>query len=352
MTVTTIPSDLKSHRERMMAKTGLQGDEYGIAPDERHKSGGGYHCGVKDCQNIGKFHPPATSHVGSSTEDYSVRQLRDRAVGGNFSPNAASAEDIGRGWRNGGSAAWIRFNNLLVKQLQKGDPALRAVREVNFSPNGSARKRWDALHPNDGPNGDGIINSTDSSDTHTHVGFFRDTEGTTARAAALTRIEQITDVAIHGGQLNDTEEDDDMGQTLQGQVPAYTEDEHGNPLGYTIAPGIIAAGAANPRDGWLNFIGDGYGGQFAIRVMYTGGVPDAKGNVGWFAPPEGKGSSNFKFASGQRLNFAIPAGVCGISVMRMAVNEGGTVVMPDPDKGLLPNPHGLGWSIELGPVKH
>lgn len=350
MTATTIPADMKAHRERGMQITGLRGDAWGIAPDDDHKSGGGYHCGVKDCQNIGKFHPPAAANIGSASEDYSVRLYRDRSVGG----NAASAEDIGDDWPNGGRAAWLRFNNLLVRQLQKGDPALRAVREVNFSPDGTARKRWDAEHPYAGPNNDGVINSTDTVYMHTHIGFYRDTAGTTGRAAALTRIEQIMKAAITGSPL-EGEDDEDMGMTLQGQVPEYTEvevDGQKFAKGFTIAPGIIAAGAANPRDGWLNFIGDGYGERYALRIMYTNGAVDSKGAVAWSAPPEGKGSSTFKFVSGQRLNFAIPAGVCGISVLRMAINEGGTIVPVDTAKGLLANPHGLAWSIELGPVRH
>lgn len=347
MTATTIPADLKGHRERGMQITGLRGDDWGIAPNEAHKRSGGYHCGVKDCQDIGKFHPPATSHIGSSTEDYSVRLFRDRMVGG----NAASAEDIGDDWPNGGRPAWLRFNNLFVKQLQKGDSALRAVREVNFSPDGTKRKRWDAEHPSAGPNGDGIIDSTDTVYMHTHVGFYRDTEGTPARAAALNRIEQIMRAAITGASLAG-EDDDDMGLTIIGSVPQYTETEDGDAVGYTIATGIIAGGAANPRDGWLNFVGDGYGEPFALRVMLTNGVKDSKGNVGWLAPAEGKGSASFKFAPGERLNFALPPGTVGVSVMRQAINEGGTVVPVALEKGLLPNAHGLGWSLELGPVKH
>jgi hypothetical protein len=340
----------------MMGKTGLAGNAYGIAPNEDHKAGGGYHCGVKDCQNINKYHPPATSNVGARTEDYSVRQLRDRLVGG----NAASAEDIGGYWPRGGKAAWLRFNNLFIKQLQAGDRALRAVREVNFTPDGTARKRWDALHPNDGVYNDGIVPSTDTAETHTHVGFWRDTDGTPARDEAFARIEQIADAAIANRPLADGEDDEDMGATLQGQVPEYSEftDEvtgKKHAIGHTIAPGIIADGAANPRDGWFNLIGDGFGQRYAVRVMVTQGNADANGNVGWealFKTADGKAKTDVVvLRSGERRGEQLPKGTTGISVMRYAVNADGKAVPVDTTQGLLPNPHGLAWSIELGPVK-
>lgn len=297
MTATTIPSGLASHRERMMAKTGLRGDAYGVAPNESHKAGGGYHCGVKDCQNIGKFHPPVTSHIGSSTEDYSVRQLRDRGVGG----NAASAEDIGGNWPRGGKAAWLRFNNVLVGLLRAGDRSLRAVREVNFTPNGTARKRWDALHPEDG-----IINSTDTAETHTHIGFWRDTDGTPARAEAFARIEQIAEAAIENRLVaaTDTEEEEEMGASF-GPIEINASGE----TSLTLPP--VEAGIADPRQAWVNFCNDTNGAEYGLRVWYTTGNGAYTALPGWT-----NGEKVLK--SGVRESVQLPKGTCGLTVSRTA----------------------------------
>jgi hypothetical protein len=331
MTATTIPADLAEHRTRMMAKTGLRGDDYGIAPDESHKSGGGYHCGRMDCQNIGKYHPPATSHVGSTTEDYSVRQLRDRLPGG----NAASAEDIGDDWPNGGRQAWLRFNNLLVKQLQAGDPELAAIREVNFSPDGTARKRWDALHPNDGPNEDGIVPSTDTVYMHTHLGLWRDTAGTPARARTLARIEQIAEAAIANRPLASTTEEDDMGAST-GPININVE---GN-TSLTVPP--TEAGAADPREAWLNVGNDTNDKPYALRIWFGDGV------AGAWKPGDADGL--FPMKSGVTLSLKLPKGTRIVTIMRKAVDAAGKVV--DPTSELEAYAGHLTCCIERGPVIH
>lgn len=331
MTATTIPSALASHRQRMMAKTGLKGDAYGIAPNEAHKEGGGYHCGLKDCQNIGKFHPPAISHVGSGTEDYSVRQLRDRGVGG----NAASAEDIGYHWPNGGDAAWLRFNNLLVARLQAGEQKLRAVREINFSPDGKQRKRWDALHPEAG-----IVNSTDTVTIHTHIGYWRDTDGQEARLEAFARIEQIADAAIENRPLPAPEDDeeDDMGASF-GPIDIRRE----GATSLTIPP--VQAGAADPRQAWLNFCNDTGGEAYGLRIWVS------QGKGAFTGMPGTDGEGLVKLTSGQRWSSELPAGTACITVMRAAIDENGKVVMPDTTNKLVPYAKHLTCAIERGPVK-
>lgn len=336
MTATTIPADLASHRKRMMAKTGLAGNAYGIAPDEDHKQSGGYHCGQKDLTDIGRYHPPATANVGSRTEDYSVRQLRDRGVGG----NSACAEDLNLLWPNGGKAAAIRFNNLLVRQLQAGDPALSALREVNFTPDGTARKRWDALHPTDGPNGDGVINSTDNADDHTHIGFWRNTANTPERAATLARIEAIAEAAIHNAPL--ANEEDDMGATLTGTIPPYDPE---NDLPVNIGLGIIEGGAANPRPGWFSLVADTFGASYAVRVMV--GVLGEGGKIGWQKLGD---KEAFVVPPNTRWTRNLPKNAVVLSVMQYAVNEDGNAVSPDPDKDLLPYPGGVAYFVELGAV--
>lgn len=321
MTATTIPSAFARHRERMMAKTGLKGDAYGIAPNEKHKEGGGYHCGLKDCQNIGKFHPPAVSHVGSTTEDYSVRQLRDRGVGG----NAASAEDIGYHWPNGGDAAWLRFNNLLVARLQAQEQALRAVREINFSPDGKQRKRWDALHPQAG-----IVNSTDTVTIHTHIGYWRDTDGQQARTEAFARIEQIADAAIANRPLPgpDNDEEDDMGASF-GPIEIQRE----GLTSLSLPP--VQAGIADPREAWLNLCNNTTGEQdYAVRVWLS------KGD-GSFVPMVGQGWVNGVkvLKHGVRESVSLPALTSCLDIRRMPASDSAGVYAGH-----------LTCAIERGPV--
>lgn len=155
--------------------TGLGAVEVGVAPDPAHLATGGYHVGPADIRAIGRW-----------DTDYSTRQPRDR-IGG----NDASAWDIGDDWPKGGRAAWLRFNNLLVQQLQAGDPALAAMRATNFSPDGTARRRYDTNN-----RGQGVIASTDTVYMHTHGEMWRDQAGTAALDVAFRRIEQIAEAAI------------------------------------------------------------------------------------------------------------------------------------------------------------
>lgn len=187
--MTTTPADLLGHRSRVMAKTGLRAVEVGIPGDDEHATTGGYHIGKDGLVRIGRFHPPPTSRVGSSTEDYSARQLRDR-VG---LTNAASAVDYGDDWPRGGRQAWIRFNNLLYEEMRDRPGNLPALRAINFSRDGRERKRYDQNNRSQG-----VINSTDTVTNHSHAEFWRDTEGTPARAQTLARIEQLIDAAIGG----------------------------------------------------------------------------------------------------------------------------------------------------------
>ncbi len=182
MSTTYVPDDLYTWRQNEVAPTtGLSGDDLGIAPNATHKGSGGYHCGVQDIINIGEY----------PDGDYSTRQPRDR-VGG----NVACAFDLGDDWPHGGRAAWLRYNNMVVAQMMAKDPALAALRAVNFSPDGTATKRYDSLHPEQG-----IINSTDSVYMHTHHEWWRDTEG--KRDACLARLTEIMHAAINNTPLGD-----------------------------------------------------------------------------------------------------------------------------------------------------
>lgn len=181
--MSTIAPDVDRHLDRMAALTGNPRGNFGSQADESHLSSGGYHCGGLDLKRIN----------GVGRDDYSIRQPRDRTFylwEIAHSSNLASAIDYDDDWANGGRAAWIRFNNLLRKQLGAKDPALAAVRAMNYSPDGTTKRRFDTLTGNE----------TSTSDTvtwHTHLELWRDAVNTVSRATALARIEEIAYTAIH-----------------------------------------------------------------------------------------------------------------------------------------------------------
>jgi hypothetical protein len=171
------PNDLLGLRSRLAAETGVSPVDIGIAADESHLQGGGYHCGSLDLRRI--------NAVGR--DDYSIRQPRDRAYynfeiahGSNF----ASAMDMADDWPRGGRSAWIRFNNLLRARLGASDPALAAVRGINYTPDGTTKRRFDCLTHQES-------STTDTVTWHTHIEWWRDTIATNARAQSINRIVQI-----------------------------------------------------------------------------------------------------------------------------------------------------------------
>lgn len=172
MTATTRPADLDWWKAAARAETGLSAVEVGDLPDPSHKSSGGRHCGVQDIKDIGRYIPPATG----KTTDYSVKQQRDR-VGG----NDTSASDIGSKWPRGGLTAGRRFGYNVAWELQHAPAELPALAEINWLNEQGEKKRYYVI---DGR----VIDSTDSVDIHTHLGFWRDTAGTEARAKTLLRL--------------------------------------------------------------------------------------------------------------------------------------------------------------------
>jgi VQ motif len=181
--VTNPPADLLDFRAVVQRLTGIRDPaDVGIVGDGIHMHTGGYHEGRDVLISIGRYHPGAPA--GSLNEDYSVRLSRDRAG----LSNDASAMDIGAEWPNGGQAAWLRFNNLLVAHLHANGPYLAAIRATNYSPDGSTRLRTDR------ENGWATEDSTDSVDVHTHLEWYRDTEG--RRQASFNRLAQLMQAAI------------------------------------------------------------------------------------------------------------------------------------------------------------
>lgn len=210
--MTSVPPDLSNHRQTVLRVTGLPGNAVGIAPNQSHKKTGGYHCSRADCAAIGKFHGPATSRIGSRTEDYSVRLLRDRVVTGDDS----AALDVGSEWRNGGRAAWLRYNHLLVADLRAGNPALAAIRAVNVTLDGHTKLRFDREH------GFAQESSADTVDGHTHHELYRDTVG--RRQPTFDRLTQLMVAAIAGAApaptpTQDPEDDMTGWNTPLGQGP-------------------------------------------------------------------------------------------------------------------------------------
>jgi len=172
--VSNPPPDLLDLRARFAAETGCPLADIGIAADVRHLLSGGYHCGGMDLRAIG-----AVAH-----NDYSIRQGRDRSVYNAdvaAARNWSSAMDFPDDWPRGGRAAWIRWNNLMRRQLGVNDPALVAVRGMNYSPDGTSKRRYDTLT-------DQESSTTDTVAWHTHVEWWRDTIAADQRRWATTRI--------------------------------------------------------------------------------------------------------------------------------------------------------------------
>lgn len=176
------PDDLDAIRHDYAARTGTSLADNGIDADPSHLSSGGYHCGAQDLKAI--------NAVGR--DDYSIRQPRDRAYydwelahGSNW----ASAMDKAPDWPNGGRAAWIRYNNNLRARLGARDPALAAIRGINYTPDGTSKRRFDCLTGTE-------TSSADTVTWHTHEEYWRDTIGQPSRQWARERLDTIVEASI------------------------------------------------------------------------------------------------------------------------------------------------------------
>jgi hypothetical protein len=137
------------------------GTNLGIVPDARHRLTGGYHCGRSDLLAAGRL-----------DSDYSNQHPRDRAG----LTDAASAIDLGK--LNGSLLELQKFSSWLVEQCQAKAPGTEDIREVIWSPDGKVVKRWsgiDRLIRDGYPNGTG--NGDRSHLWHTHISWFRDSQG-------------------------------------------------------------------------------------------------------------------------------------------------------------------------------
>lgn len=132
---------------------GIPGNSIGIVGDRSHRSSGGYHVGNDVLAMIGKLHT-----------DYSKRQTDKDRPGS----NAAVALDVGglSGQQLYELTAW------LIAQCKAGSPDTRNIREVigRRSPGGGV-VLYDALGIRDPDSG------TLDHATHTHISYYRDSEG-------------------------------------------------------------------------------------------------------------------------------------------------------------------------------
>lgn len=154
--MTYAPADLLAVRQYLLTSTGLSGDAVGIVGDPEHASTGGYHEGNDDLARVGRL-----------STDYSKREnARDRP-----GSNAASALDIGDFVHGKVSLRSLTLG--FVAACERSDPRTADVREVIYTPDGSTVRRFDRL---------GIRTTGDSSHLfHTHISFFRDSEGRRAQ---------------------------------------------------------------------------------------------------------------------------------------------------------------------------
>lgn len=131
----------------------------GIVGDQAHALRASYHNGRDRILAAGRL-----------GDDYSVIQARDRAG----LTDAASALDVGPGAR--GLAELRRLSVAIAAACQAGAPGTADIREVIYSPDGIAIRRWDAVTRRTYVGGDGTGQGDDSHRTHTHVSWYRDSE--------------------------------------------------------------------------------------------------------------------------------------------------------------------------------
>lgn len=171
--MTYAPADLLAVRKYVLAATGLPADAVGIVGDDDHPDG--YHVGNSALVKVGKL-----------SSDYSKRESPLDRPG----TDAASALDIGDFVK--GKVTLRSVSLGLVDACRRGDPRAADIREVIYTPDGSIVRRFDRL---------GIRTTGDSSHLfHTHISFFRDSEG---RRAQPDNVLGLLRALIEG--------DDDMG---------------------------------------------------------------------------------------------------------------------------------------------
>lgn len=277
MAQTTNPGDLLNVRSYMQPKTGLSAVSLGIAGDELHGTSG-YHIG-------GVFVP---------NDDYS----QDESPRDNVNTTDASAFDVGNFPR------LIELSNWLVGRCKQGDPKMRDVREIIYSPDGNVVKRWDRL---------GIRSTGDSSHlVHTHVSFFRNSIGfrdddDNFLGALKVFFGDLTEGGTH------PEDDETMSFTESGLVIPVSGRG-------SFSVGIIAGGAADPRPCWIDVWNSlDVGTEYALRMA---GFTSAGAYAITCGTQLGSDGYNRKLTHATRGWAQLAPGTVGLEISRIPLAEG------------------------------
>lgn len=283
--MTYAPDDLKAVQRLLQEKTGLPWASLGIT--HQKPDGGGYHEG-RDLLALAHRAPgPQYPHSDYSYAE-SVRDLAGMT-------DAASAVDIGQ---------FSELRNMtldLVMACRLGDPRTLDIREVIYTPDGRTVARWDREKQR--------ASGDDSHLSHTHVSFYRDSEGRRHHADNFFGwlMEWFnggaTPIAKSHVESAQEEEDDMAGGIPPTEIPATGTGS------YTIWP--VNSGAAGHGPAWLNVCNDTFGADYGLRIWAS------KGDGAWYDIAD-KGV----FKSGQRTSYTLPEGTACLSIGRTATKTG------------------------------
>lgn len=187
--MTYAPDDLKAIQNYCHLQTGQDWASLGIT--HQTPQGGGYHEGFDLLAEAGRAPGPEYPYSDYSYADSN----RDRCC----VTDGASAFDLG-----GDFGRFREITMGIVHACERWDPRCRDVREVIYTPDGRTVHRWDATgrQPDSGDN---------SHLTHTHISFFRDSEG---RRASTDNFLGLL-IELFEGKKATQSEDDVINETMR-----------------------------------------------------------------------------------------------------------------------------------------
>lgn len=234
------PNTILAARTYIIGRTGLNPAAVGIVGDVAH-GGEGYHSGWDGLR------------LAYGRDDYSVSESpRD----GNPT-DAAMALDIGE------FKGWLDFNRWLVAQCKAGAADTQDIREVIYTLGDGVVRRWDRLGVRSG--GD------DSHLFHTHLSYFRDSEGKDKTALFRRYFE--------GGSAA-SEDDDDMGFiTRSGPVGPNTVKTYGIPPANPVVVSL-SGDIGNDKAKFRVVAFDGNGNVLPLSLYVKGKWDAAKPELG------------------------------------------------------------------------
>ena len=159
------------------------GVNLGVVGNDKHCSG--YHLGRDRIYGSCACRPKDICVPGKADRDYSVQHIRDRAG----LTNAASAIDLGK--LNGSLVNLYKFSEWLVTRCQADAPGTDDIREVIYwSVRNNRVERYSGV---DGAVHSGPGNGDLSHKTHTHISYYRDSEGRDKRTAFIPYFTSLPD---------------------------------------------------------------------------------------------------------------------------------------------------------------